>query len=608
MPKGAWGLDVSKSSLKAVRLQFIKGKVELTDIDVIEYSIAPGRDEHSLEQEIRGVLSTFTSRHKLRGDQIVASLPAHSAIARFIKLPPVSPGRLKEIIQFEAQQHIPFPLNEVVWRYQATKEKPSQPDEELDVGLFVIKKELVDQFLSLLTLAKINIDILQLNPIALYNFIMYDYDLGQSFIILDIGANNTDLIVVDEDTFWIRNIPIVGNDITKALQQKFDLAFPEAEQKKVNVGQGAEAGKIFNAIQPVLKDLVSEIHRSIGYYKSLSTLGKAINFDKIVLAGNASQTVFFEEFLAQRLQLQPIRVTRLNKIEPTARAIQARSPNGQQLLHTNMPSLGVALGLATQGLELTNNRINLLSQEAIKEKAISKKKPVIAAIAVVIALILMILHSASKKTYENLQALDQKAEETIEKAQKINREVNQAIQKISPIQQQLAAISYIEPDLNIWVKLLNALNKIPVMLENAPNFDKGFMESDVPKDDEILQHFEQNKIWLLSLNAEKKFVKGANRQTNPVVVLKIICGMIYHEKDGRPDPVGSQMFIKNKLVKPLAEEFKCEERAPKLIGTNRIVRELVTPNEEKKINIVDSINDPKYYRFEVNMEIPLINK
>lgn len=599
MAKGVWGLDVSKSSLKAARLQFIKGRVELTDVDVIEYSPAPSRDEAGLEQEIRIALSTLVSRHKLKGDVIAASLPSHSAFNRFVKLPPVASERLNEIVQYEAQQHIPFPINEVIWRYQSI-ERIYQPGEELDVVLFAIKKELVDQFLALLSLSRISVDIIQFAPMSLYNFIMLDADIGKNLVILDIGANNTDLILVDKEKFWIRNLPIVGNDITRAIQQKLDLPFPEAEKLKVNT-TSQETGKVFNAIQPVLKDLVSEIHRSIGYYKSLSSPGKSVEFEKIVMLGNASKTIYFGEFLSQRLQLEATRLSRLNKID-----IGLNLAN-KNMLQDNLPALGVAFGLGLQGLGLTANRINLLPQELVRLKSVSRKKPYIAAFAAIVALALTVFHFSAASHVDQLEKTRDEVEILLQDSKDI-RQRYEKVKKVDDKINQLEEMSRVIPERDIRLKILNAFNKIPVLVKN--NLDgKEYIEVDNEIDLERLKEFEKDKIWILSLKMTRDFRKdteGKPDLTQPIIDLSIVCGMVYQEgKDGQPDSEASQSFVMERLVKSLAEEFNISGKPPELQGSNKPVPELRTLKEEKEIPGDFVPAEPKYYRFLVKLQIPI---
>ncbi|MBI4833267.1 MAG: type IV pilus assembly protein PilM [Planctomycetes bacterium] len=413
MARGVWGLDVSKSCLKAVRLELNDDRPEITDVDIIDYTPAASRDDAALEQEIRMALSLFTSRHNLKKDNIAASLPGHSTFNRFIKLPPTDPARLKDIVQYEAQQHIPFPINEVIWAYQMV-ERQYQPGEELEAVLFAVKKDLIDQFLATMSLAGVQIDIIQFAPVALYNFISYSGLVQKSGVILDMGANNTDLILIDDNKFWIRNLPIVGNDITHAIEKKFELPFAEAEKLKVSAAQSPQAGKIFTTIQPVLKDLVGEIHRSIGYYKSLSPMGKPPAFTKMVAMGNATRVIYFDEFVSQRLQMELIRLKKMDKFEVSPKLDPA-------ILATQMPSLGVAIGLGLQYLGQTINRINLLPQEIIKIKQATKRKPFIAAIAAIATIIVLMMWWTSGKTLDALNEVSEKVDEQTKNWKEIDR-------------------------------------------------------------------------------------------------------------------------------------------------------------------------------------------
>ena len=140
---------------------------------------------------------------------------------------------------------------------------------------------------------------------------------------------------------------------------------PEAEKLKIRAGQSQQAQKIFNAIQPSLRDLVGEIHRSVGYYKSISKIGK---FDKVLLLGKGTRVINFQRFVAQSLStLGNIPVGRLQKLHQI---------NTDQVdtgaLNANLSTIGASIGLALQGFDLTLNHINLLPPEFRKKKELKK--------------------------------------------------------------------------------------------------------------------------------------------------------------------------------------------------------------------------------------------
>ncbi|KAF0245457.1 MAG: type IV pilus assembly protein [Planctomycetota bacterium] len=367
MAKAVWGVDVSKFSVKAVRLVPLReGAAEITNLDVIEYPIGQeGADEGT---QIREALTSLMKRNRLGGEKVIVSLPGHTTFNRFIKIPPTEPKKVAQLVKFEAQQHIPFPMDQVVWGYQLV-EKEYGPGDELELVLFAVKKDIIYQFLSHLTAVNFPCDVLQFSPVALYNFLVHDQDVGTNCFVLDIGAENSDLVVIDGEKFWIRNIPITGNTITKALQQKFQIPLGEAEKLKVNASSSQQAQKIFGVVQPVLRDLVGEIHRSIGYYKSLS---KTVRFEKMMLVGNASKTINLQRFLSQNLQIEALKLAKLNKF-----SVANSVPEAQ--FQDYLPTLGVACGLGLQGIGFARNKINLLPEEELKKREFAKKKPIFAA-------------------------------------------------------------------------------------------------------------------------------------------------------------------------------------------------------------------------------------
>jgi type IV pilus assembly protein PilM len=608
--KSAWGLDISKSSIKAVRLELRDGNIEITDFDVIDYGPSPGRDESAFAQDFRLALNTFRSRHKIRGESIVVSPPFHNVFNRFVSLPAVSGERLHEIVKYEAQQHLPFAIEEVIWSYQKI-ERSYQPGEEIEVVFFAVKRELIEQFLGLLSGSGLQADEIQFAPVALYNYIMEDYaalGAGKNFVILDIGTNNTNLILVEGDKFWIRSIPIVGNDITKAIQQKLEIPFEDAERLKVitTSKESPEAGKIFAATQNILKDLASEIHRSIGFYKSLAS-GRSVNFDKIILMGNAAKTIYFEEFVSQRLQIATVKLSGLGKLELAEEANKAD-------FSLKMQGLGVALGLALQGVGKSANKINLLPPEVLQGRAVSRRKPFVAAIAAILILIPLLLHLSARQELEQLTLINEQVEKTLENSDKIKKAYNKIKDETDKIR-QLNNLVAIGGQRDIWLNALNNLNKLGVFAQPSIMPPKGYIEAGSEDDERFVGEQELNKIWLLDLKIrrvakpeEKTAVFSGDSIKRELINIEMVCGIVARQKTGGEfDPVSSQAFVKEQLVKPLLAEFNIPESdsTVNIIG-NRPVGVLKTDSEIKSSGF--SSEEPRYYRFQVNLQIMAANK
>ena len=148
------------------------------------------------------------------------------SFARFIKLPPVEAKKIPEIVRFEAIQQIPFPLDEVEWSYQLFQD-PESPD--VEVGIFAMRKDLVNQHIKFFTDAKLNVQAVQMNPLSVYNAMYYDSRIKGTTMIIDVGAENTDLIIAEGETIWLRSISIGGNNFTEALTKAFKVNFAKAE-------------------------------------------------------------------------------------------------------------------------------------------------------------------------------------------------------------------------------------------------------------------------------------------------------------------------------------------------------------------------------------------
>ena len=371
MGRGVWGIDVSKFSVKAVRLEAGPAGMVLNQVGVMPYEGTDSGEPVNLDSEIRHSLAELKVRLKIGSERVVLSLPGHSTFNRLIKLPPMQEGKLEEVVRYEAQSQIPFPIDEVIWDYQFV-ERAYAPGEEKEVILFAIKKEIVEQFLANIADLGLNVEAIQFAPVALYNFLSYDQDIGNSCIAIDMGADNADLLVVDGAKFWIRNLPITGNDITKALQKAFKVSFAEAEKLKRKAASTPQAQKIFNAAQPVIRDLIGEVHRSIGYYKSIS---KQVRFEKVLVLGNASRFVNFQKFVSQTLQMPAVRVSKLNRIAIGGSLDAAH-------IAEDLTTISTSIGLALQGWNESNNRVNLLPPAFRKSREMKRKQPLVAVAAV----------------------------------------------------------------------------------------------------------------------------------------------------------------------------------------------------------------------------------
>jgi type IV pilus assembly protein PilM len=372
--KVVWGIDIGQTALRAVKGSLSGDRIEVLAFDTVEYEETLSAPDVDKDNAIQRALRTFLTRnHISSNDVVLACIPGQSALIRFIKLPPVEKKRIPDIVRYEAHQQIPFPLEEVVWDYKPL-EKVYGPGEQVEVGIFAMRRDIVHGFLSNLMVCGLDVDMLQLAPMALYNFVAYDRPGGtEATIVIDMGAENTELLIYTGTSVWPRSLPISGNDFTEAIMEKFKVPFGKAETLKHMAMQSKYSKQIYQAIEPALRRLVEEVQRSVGYYKSINP---GTRISGILALGGSFKLPGLGKYVSENLQHMPIR----NLTDPQNFDMSvARNP---RVFEESALSFGVALGLLVQGCGLAGMGISLLPQELLQRKIIARKKPWAAAVAV----------------------------------------------------------------------------------------------------------------------------------------------------------------------------------------------------------------------------------
>ena len=391
--EAVWGIDIGNSSLKALRCRVgdQADRIVADAFDFIEYPKILTQPGAEPEELVSDALAQFQARNSVRGDKVAISVSGQSGLARFIKLPPVEAKRIPDIVKYEARQQIPFDLQDVIWDYQQIGAGMEVEGFvlEAEVGLFAMKRDQVFRALEPLAKVGINVDHVQLAPLALYNFLTFDQlhdlptpdeydpdDPPPSYILLSMGTDATDLVITNGYRVWQRSIPLGGNHFTKALTKELKLTFAKAEHVKRNASAAQDPKAVFQAMRPIFNDLLTEIQRSITYFTSIDRAAKIGN---IVTLGNAMKLPGLQRYLAQSLGYE---VVRLDSFHGLAGAEVVNAPAFTE----NLLSFGPCYGLALQALGKSALKTNLLPREIVKDRLIRGKKPWAVAAAAVLLL------------------------------------------------------------------------------------------------------------------------------------------------------------------------------------------------------------------------------
>ncbi len=374
-----WGIDIGKCALKAVRcrLSAEPRKVTAEAFDYVEYPMLLTQPEADPVELVRAALQEFLGRNDLKGDRVAVSVPGQSGLAKFIKLPPIEAKKIPDIVKYEARQQIPFPLEQVVWDWQRLAGGIEEGGFVIDaeVAVFAMKREQVYKALAPLTQAGIEVDVLQLAPIALANMVMFDQlpdpatvnpdEPPASIVLVSMGVDATDLVITNGLRIWQRSIPIGGSSFTKAIVQGMKLTFAKAEHLKRNAARAEDPKTIFKVMRPVFNEFAAELQRSLNYFTGTD---RTATIGKVLLLGNATKLRGLSDFVGKQLGLD---VQRLE----TFRGLEGPGVLGAPAFRENKLAFGTAYGLALEGSGAPGISTNLLPREIIQERIVEAKKP-----------------------------------------------------------------------------------------------------------------------------------------------------------------------------------------------------------------------------------------
>ncbi len=377
-----WGIDIGQCALKALKCRPHEKepqRIVVESFDYIEYPKILTQPEADPVELVREALEQFLSRNEVQTDRIAISVAGQSGLARFIKLPPVESKKIPDIVKYEARQQIPFALEDVVWDYQQLTGGSEEDGFALEpeVGLFAMKRDQVARALQPLEEAGIEVDFIQLTPLAVYNYVCFDRlgDLDSksynpeepptSTIVISLGTDTTDLVVTNGYRVWQRNIPIGGSHFTRALSKELRLTFVKAEHLKRNATQADDPKAVFQAMRPVFSDLLAEIQRSLGYFMSID---KTAKIGEIIALGNAMKLPGLKRYLSQNMEQEVTPIESFDRLSEGSATANAQ-------FKENVLSFAVAYGLCVQGLGKAEIHTNLLPEEIIRTRLVRAKKP-----------------------------------------------------------------------------------------------------------------------------------------------------------------------------------------------------------------------------------------
>src|SRR5919205_1038888 len=346
-----------------------------------------GAKESTREAAVQKALQEMLSERGIKTKNVNVCAPGFHVFSKFVKLPPVDAGKVTQIIQYEAQQNVPFPLSEVVWDYQILG---SAPGGELEVLLVAIKAEIVEGLFRVADAAKLKLQVADVSPAALCNAFRYNYgDLEDCTMLLDIGAKTSNLLFFEKGKVFSRSINLGANSITEDFAKESKLKFDAAEKLKIEEGFVSLGGAYEEpenpnqaAISKIARQFMTRLHiqvnQTMQFYRGQQG-GSAPQ--RLFLSGGASIMPYTAQFFAEKLNVpvEDFNPFRNIDIDPAV--------NLEELARV-AHSLGEVIGLGLRNLAHCPVELNLMPESTLKWQSFNQKKPYF--IATVFSLVLVI--------------------------------------------------------------------------------------------------------------------------------------------------------------------------------------------------------------------------
>jgi len=430
--------------------------LRLTNFNYADLGIDPEHEENRKALIVSTIRNVLREKN-IRTRRVVFSVSGQSVFTRFVKLPPVDESKVVQIIQYEAQQNVPFPIDEVIWDYQLVG---NTQQGELEVVLLAIKSDIIEELNEGVESAELRTETVDVAPMALYNAVRYNEgDTEGCTMVVDIGARTTNLLFLEKNRVFSRSIPIAGNAITQSVAAEFNIPFLEADQLKRSKGFVALGGayaepgdeqqaRVSKIIRNVMTRLHAEVARSINFYRSQQG-GSAPS--RMLLSGGTSILPYTDRFFQEKLQIP------IEYFNPF-RNVDIDPSISREELARCAHFFGEVVGLGLRKLTKCPLEVNLLPRSIRARILMEQKRPYLAGAAICALLIPLCWWAYTTKTASLQQQQREDVSRQVEALQSLDNSVKNEKSKLADLTSKADEITGLVKQRSFWPELLQDLN------------------------------------------------------------------------------------------------------------------------------------------------------
>jgi type IV pilus assembly protein PilM len=451
-------LNIGSQTIGLAEFRVIHGRLVLLNYRFRETPFDPAtgqrRDAHDALHETAGVLRELMREMHIHLADVNYAVAAQSVFARFVKLPALDAQKVDKIIAFEAQQNVPFPIDQVVWDYQLVG---GGMGEQIQVVIVAIKRDLLDEINNAVEETGLRTRILDVASMGLYNAFCYNYtDLKGCSLLVDIGARTTNVLFIEAGRIFSRSLPLGSSAITAAIAKEFGESFAAAETRKnrdafVALGGAAEPddpniGRLSKIARSTMTRLHAELMRSITHYRAQQEGDRPV---RIFLCGGGAGMPNMREFFHEKFELPVEFFNPLRNV-----SVGESTPDTTRSAHL----LGELVGLALRSVAVCPMKLNLLPASVVRRQELEKRRPFF--IAAVACILLALLGWSAYYT-----RAAQVAQQTAQTMRQKNDSMHGAEAQLDKLKKQITALDNIATplitavnDRNFWPQILEDLN------------------------------------------------------------------------------------------------------------------------------------------------------
>ncbi len=342
--KGAIGLDIGSSFIKVLELQPKGNAWALVNFGMTKLppeAIVDGAlmNSNIIVEAIRELIR----KNHIRTRDVITSVSGHSVIIKKINLPVMSLEELEESIHWEAEQYIPFDINDVNIDVQILN-KPEDGN-QMEVVLVAAKKDMINDYVAIIQEAGMSPVVIDVDSFAIENMFEVNYEIGaeETVVLVNVGASIININVLKGGmTAFTRDITLGGNQYTEEIQKQLGVSYEEAEALKIGGGivrdsQAVVPEEVEGIIQSVNDNVATEIQRSLDFYAATSTEDR---IRRIYLAGGSARVPGLTRTIQDKTGVDVEVINAFRKIEINERQFDIA------FLNEVAPMAAVAVGLA----------------------------------------------------------------------------------------------------------------------------------------------------------------------------------------------------------------------------------------------------------------------